>query len=217
MKLNINYIIMGVLGFIILILLTSLGVSNQQLTDLQNEYDNKVAELNTTISNLKNPDVEASITVPAMDAQYEKGEEAFDKSFNYNSSVDLVLTCGNEIPNRKLMVYIDSQDWTTIAKFQNVGGGQYDGTTISTAQAINCRDGKQFRIGNADGTVTFKADAVQGDLISEATEEEVQKVIKTYDEEGNIDYICSINDSNKKCDELSKFDELKEEVDDNNV
>ncbi len=213
MKLSKQTITIIILSFIIFILIAVNSSVVSELNELKQSSSEEIANLEQTITNIKNPDVEASTTVAAKDAVYEEGLPEINDSYNYNSNTDLVLTCGSDLPNRRLMVNIISDDWTTIAKFQNSGDGLYDGTSVDNGQAITCMDGKQFRIGNASGTVKFSAKEVVGDLISEATDEEVQKVVRTYDDDGSYKYICYINDEEKNCNKLSEYDKLKKEVD----
>lgn len=193
-----------------------LDSSTQTVSELSSEVtslEQTIKDQDVVIDNLKNPDITKSVTIPATEAKYQQVTDGKDVTLGYGTytvgediepgSYNLTPTSGYG----NLFVYgiFGGTSYSHIFGFN-----QFDEGATRTVKNVDLSEGQSIEIDDVE--IEFTANSSK-QLVTEAHEESVETMTKTYNDKGEVDYSCTKDDGYEPCEDLEKYDSLRKAVD----
>ncbi len=175
--------------------------------------ETKLTESEKVIEKLKNPDVVETIVIPATKDKYEDVKDGADVTLGYGT-----FTVGDDIePGTYSVTPLAGYDTMVVngilggSNYRHTFGfNQFDEGAARTVKNIELMSGETIELDDVE--VEFEANTSE-ELVQEGRLESTETMTKTYNDNGEVIYICTKDDESTDCEELEKYDVLKQKVD----
>lgn len=190
--------------------------SQNEVTDLTDQIsvvEDKLTESEKVINKLKNPDVTETIVIPETKDKYEDVKDGNDVTLGYGT-----FTVGDDIePGTYSVTPIAGYDTMVVngllggSNYRHTFGfNQFDEGAARTVKNIDLISGETIELDDVE--VEFEANTSE-ELVQEGRAESTETMTKTYNDDGEVIYVCTKDDESTDCEELEKYDALKQKVD----